>query len=49
MEDHLVNLDKVLSIITIAGLKLNKAKCEFLLPSVEYLSQGLSNTGSPTT
>ena len=35
VEDHLVNLDQVLSIAT-AGLKLNKAKRKFLLPRVEY-------------
>ena len=30
VEDHLANLDKVLSILATAGLKLNKAKCAFL-------------------
>ena len=32
--EHLVNLDKVLSE---AGLKLNKSKCIFTAPKVEYL------------
>ena len=45
MEDHLVNLDKVLSIIATAGLKLNKAKCEVLLPRVEYLGHMIDGNG----
>ena len=45
MEDHLVKLDKVLSIIATAGLKLNKAKCEFLLPRVEYLGHMIDGNG----
>ena len=45
MEDHLVRLDKVLSIIATAGLKLNKAKCEFLLPRVEYLGHIIDGNG----
>ena len=34
IENHLDNLDKVLNIVTKAGLKLNKDKCKFLLPKV---------------
>ena len=45
MEDHLVKLDKALSIIATAGLKLNKAKCEFLLPRVEYLGHMIDGNG----
>ena len=44
-EDHLVNLYKVLSIIATAGLKLNKAKCEVLLPRVEYLGHMIDGNG----
>ena len=45
VENHLVNLDKVLSIMATAGLKLNKAKCEFLLPKVEYLGHMIDGNG----
>ena len=34
MEEHLEHLDKELQIL---GFKLNKSKCVFLLPKVEYL------------
>ena len=45
VENHLANLDKVLSIMATAGLKLNKAKCEFLLPKVEYLGHMIDGNG----
>ena len=45
VEDHLANLDKVLSILATAGLKLNKAKCAFLLPKVEYLGHLIDGNG----
>ena len=45
VEDHLTNLDKVLSTITKAGLTLNQAKCKFLLPSVEYLGHVIDQHG----
>ena len=45
VEDHLVNLDKVLSIMATAGLKLNKTKCEFLLSKVEYLGHLIDGSG----
>ena len=45
VEDHLANLDKVLSIMATAGLKLNKAKCAFLLPKVEYLGHLIDGNG----
>ena len=45
VEDHLANLDKVISITAIAGLKLNKAKSEFLLPKVVYLGQMIDGNG----
>ena len=37
VDEHLQNLDKVLNKLEIAGLELNKAKCSFLMPQVEYL------------
>ena len=45
IENHLKNLDKVLSIMTTNGLKLNKAKCAFLLPKVEYLGHIIDEQG----
>ena len=45
VEDHLTNLDKVLSTMTKAGLTLNQAKCKFLLPSVEYLGHVIDQHG----
>ena len=36
-ESHLANLDNVLGILATSGLKLNKSKCAFMLPKVEYL------------
>ena len=46
VDEHLQNLDKVLSIIANkAGLTLNQAKCKFLLPSVEYLGHVIDQYG----
>ena len=45
IENHLKNLDRVLSIMTTNGLKLNKAKCAFLLPKVEYLGHIIDEQG----
>ena len=36
-EEHLKNLDEVLSRLKNAGMCLKKSKCAFLLPQVEYL------------
>ena len=41
VDNHLTNLDKVLSTMTKAGLTLNQVNCKFLLPSVEYLGHVL--------
>ena len=51
MEDHLHNLKEVLKRLDDAGLRLNKEKCFFLRPSIEYLGHvidkdGLRPTGS---
>ena len=45
IENHLKNLDKVLSIMSTNGLKLNKAKFVFLLPKVEYLGHVIDEQG----
>ena len=44
-EEHLVNLDKVLSKFSEAGLKLNKSKCIFMAPKVEYLGYIIDKNG----
>ena len=43
--DHLENLDKVLSKLSEAGLKLNKSKCIFMAPKVEYLGYIIDKNG----
>ena len=45
VEEHLQNLDKVLNKLEMAGLKLNKAKCSFLMPQVEYLGHIIDQYG----
>ena len=45
MEEHLQNLDHVLQILETAGLRLNKDKCKFLLPKVEYLGHVIDASG----
>jgi len=45
LEEHLERLDKVLPILKTAGFKLNKAKCAFLLPKVEYLGHIFDESG----
>ena len=49
-EEHLSSLKQVLTRLQDAGLRLNKKKCNFLVPSVTYLgyridSEGLHSTG----
>ena len=44
-QEHLKNLDKVLSRLKEAGLCLKRSKCEFLLPEVEYLGHILTKEG----
>ena len=48
--EHLAILDKVLSRLEEAGLRLKRNKCAFILPSVEYLghkipAEGLQSSG----
>ena len=45
IEEHLQNLDHVLQILETAGLRLNKDKCKFLLPQVEYLGHVIDASG----
>ena len=44
-ESHLANLEKVLGILATSGLRLNKAKCAFMLPKVEYLGHIIDEHG----
>ena len=48
-KEHLVTLEKVMSRLGERGIKLNRTKCKFMLPSVEYLGYHISGEGiSPT-
>ena len=42
---HLQNLERVLDKLMAAGLKLNRAKCIFMAPSVEYLGHVIDKNG----
>ena len=44
-EEHLQTLDVVLEKLETAGLKLNKSKCFFLRPSIEYLGHIIDKDG----
>ena len=44
-QEHIRTLDKVLTRLAEAGLKLKQAKCSFLRPSVEYLGHNISAEG----
>ena len=44
-QEHLSTLDKVLTRLAEAGLKLKQQKCHFLKPSVEYLGYNISAEG----
>ena len=48
-EEHLKTLDEVLTRLERAGMRLKKLKCQFLLPSVEYLGHKISNEGLQPT
>jgi len=49
-EEHLQNLETVLKVLNSNGLKLQKSKCEFFMPQVEYLGFTISAAGiSPTS
>ena len=44
-EDHLQKLDRVLNRLENAGLRLNRSKCTFLLPEIQYLGHVISAKG----
>lgn len=44
-EEHDQRLDRVLDRIQEVGLKLNKSKCEFRKPSIEYFGHWISSNG----
>ena len=44
-QEHLDNLDKVLSTLEAAGMRLQHARCAFLLPAMEYLGHKISAQG----
>ena len=44
-DQHLQNLDEVLSCIENAGLRLNRAKCSFLKPRIVYLGHVIDENG----
>ncbi|MEL6931000.1 MAG: RNase H-like domain-containing protein, partial [Cyanobacteria bacterium J06600_6] len=45
LSDHLVNLEEVLRRLDEAGLRLNRKKCVFLAPEVEYLGHRIDSKG----
>ena len=45
VEEHLQTLDEVLHRIESAGLKLNRSKCFFLRPCIEYLGYVIDEEG----
>jgi len=45
LEEHLQVLDKVLRILKSAGLRLNRSKCLFLQPHIEYLGHVIDQHG----
>ena len=48
-ETHLDNLSQVLQRLTVAGVRLKKEKCKFLLPSVDFLGHTISAEGLHTS
>ena len=44
-QEHLVNLNEVLTHLESAGLRLNKEKCTFCKPEVHYLGHIISASG----
>ena len=44
-EEHLQNLEEVISRLEKAGIRLKKSKCAFMLPSIEYLGHTISAEG----
>ena len=44
-QEHLETLDKVLTCLQQAGMRLKRSKCAFMLPAVEYLGHRISSEG----
>jgi len=44
-EEHLQNLEAVLERLEVAGLRLNREKCLFLKPCIEYLGHVIDEKG----
>ena len=47
--EHIQNLEKVLTCLEKAGLRLKKQKCSFMLTSVDYLDHTISSEGLQPT
>ena len=45
IDEHIRNLDTVLGRIETSGFKLNKSKCYFLRPRIEYLGHSIDEEG----
>ena len=45
IDEHLEQLDHVLHILEMSSLRLNRSKCAFLLPKVEYLGHIIDEFG----
>ena len=45
IEEHVQNLDAVLDCLEKAGLRLNRSKCSFLKPHIEYLGHVIDDKG----
>ena len=48
-QSHLANLEAVLCKLQTAGLRLKRSKCNFMMPSVEYLGHQISAQGLQPT
>ena len=44
-EEHLQNLNEVLSRLEKAGMRLKKEKCKYMVPEIEYLSHKINREG----
>ena len=48
-QDHLVNLTEVLRPMSVAGMRLKREKCAFMLSQVNYLGHTISSEGIQPT
>lgn len=48
-EEHLYTLNEVLTGLENGGMSLNKEKCVFMVPQVEYLGHSISKVGLQPT